>query len=66
MTVEELFNKGAHDKAFFELLQSDPEKALTGAGGKPTPQQIESLKHLRYKYLVDVASAFGSAAPNFT
>jgi hypothetical protein len=66
MTIEQLFEKAAHDKAFFEQLQADPAKALQGAGTKATPAQLAALKEVRYKALVDVATAFGSSATNIT
>jgi len=66
MTTEQLFDKAAHDKAFFEQLKADPAEALQGAGVKATPEQLAALKHVHYKNLVDVATAFGSSAANFT
>jgi hypothetical protein len=66
MKIQQLFEKALHDEAFFDQLQSDPAKALQSVGVKATPEQIASLKELRFKALRDVASAFGGGSDTIT
>jgi TRAP-type C4-dicarboxylate transport system substrate-binding protein len=58
MTVEEVFAKALHDKAFWDELQKDPAKAFKDAGQTINDRQVNSLKKLDYKALEAVAEAF--------
>jgi len=58
MTVEELFAKSLHNKAFWDELQKDPAKAFKEVGVKIDDRQLASLKKLDYKALEAVAEAF--------
>jgi TRAP-type C4-dicarboxylate transport system substrate-binding protein len=58
MTVEEVFAKALHNKAFWDELQKDPAKAFKEAGVKINDRQLDSLKRLDYKALEAVADAF--------
>jgi hypothetical protein len=58
MTVEEVFAKALHDKAFWDELQKDPAKAFKHAGQMINDRQVNSLKKLDYKALEAVAEAF--------
>jgi TRAP-type C4-dicarboxylate transport system substrate-binding protein len=58
MTVEELFIKAVHNKAFWDELQKDPAKALKQAGAEINNRQLDTLKKLDYKALEAVAEAF--------
>jgi TRAP-type C4-dicarboxylate transport system substrate-binding protein len=58
MTVEELFARAVHNKAFWDELQKDPAKALKEAGVEINKRQLDSLKKLDYKALEAVAEAF--------
>jgi hypothetical protein len=61
MNLQQLVNKVMSDPNFFEQLKSNPAAALSSQGAKPTPEQIEALKKINYKSLVDVAVAFGGS-----
>jgi TRAP-type C4-dicarboxylate transport system substrate-binding protein len=58
MTVEEVFAKALHNKAFWDELQKDPAKAFKEAGAAINERQLDSLKKLDYKALEAVAEAF--------
>ena len=58
MTVEEVFAKALHNKAFWDELQKDPAKAFKEAGVKLDDRQLASLRKLDYKALEAVAEAF--------
>ena len=59
MTVDELFFKALHDKAFFDELAKDPAAALKRVGAAATDNQISALKRVNYEVLEEVARAFG-------
>jgi hypothetical protein len=59
MTVEELFARAVHNRAFWDELQKDPVKAFKEVGVKIDDRQLASLKKLDYKALEAVAEAFG-------
>ena len=58
MTVEEVFAKALHNKAFWDELQKDPAKAFKETGVMLNERQLNSLKKLDYKALEAVADAF--------
>ena len=58
MTVEELFARAVHNRAFWDELQKDPVKAFKEVGVKIDDRQLASLKKLDYKALEAVAEAF--------
>ena len=58
MTVEEVFAKALHNKAFWDELQKDPAMAFKEAGVMINERQLDSLKKLDYKALEAVAEAF--------
>lgn len=58
MTVEEVFAKALHNKAFWDKLQKHPTKAFREAGVKLNRRQLASLEKLDYKALEAVAEAF--------
>jgi len=58
MTVEELFTKALHNRAFWDELQKDPAKAFKEVGAKIDDRQLASLKKLDYRALEAVAEAF--------
>jgi hypothetical protein len=59
MKLKQLVDKMMRDRDFYKQLQSDPAAALRSEGATPKPEQIEALKKINYKYLEDVAAAFG-------
>jgi TRAP-type C4-dicarboxylate transport system substrate-binding protein len=58
MTVEELFARAVHNKAFWDELKKDPANAFREAGLKVDQRQVDSLKKLDFKALEAVAEAF--------
>jgi hypothetical protein len=59
MNIRELVDKVMDDREFYEQLKRDPAAALRSYGDQPNPEQIEALKKINYKYLEDLAEAFG-------
>lgn len=59
MNLKELVDKVMGDRDFYEKLRKDPATALRGQGVEPKPEQVKALKKINYKYLEEVAAAFG-------